>query len=241
MKPDLLDLLWRNHPAAPQGGSRGPRSSLDTNSVVDAAITLADGHGLPAVTVRALATDLSVATMSIYTHVNSRDDLLVLMVDAVRAAMPRSPFGTMTWQERIRQIARDNRSLYETHPWLLDIHDDRTAFGPGTIAKYDHELHALDGLDLDDVTRDAALTFLLDFVANHAGASRPSAVRDQMPELWGRWAERLEAYVDQVHPLATRVGNATGTEMNAPHSPSHAWEFGLSTVTTAIAVLASDD
>src|SRR5690606_23620470 len=151
-------------------------------------IMLADSQGLPAVTVRALAKALSVATMSIYTPVNSRDDLLVLMVDAAHTAMTRRPFGTKTWRDRIRQVADENRALFETHPWLLDVRDDRTAFGPGTIAKYDHELHALDGLDLDDLTRDAALTFLLDFVATNAAASRPSAIRDEMPELWQRWA-----------------------------------------------------
>ena len=40
---------------------------------------IADGDGLAAVTVRALAQALGVTTMSVYTHVNSRDDLLVLI------------------------------------------------------------------------------------------------------------------------------------------------------------------
>jgi len=38
------------------------------------------------------------------------------------------------------------------------------SLGPGVIAGYDYELRALEGLGLDDVEMDAALTFLLDFV-----------------------------------------------------------------------------
>lgn len=239
MKPELLDLLWRDHPAAPKRGSRGPRPRLDTSSVVDTAIGIADRQGLTAVTVRVLAKELAVATMSIYTHVNSRDDLLVLMLDAARAKMPRPPFGATTWQERIRQVGRSNRDLVNAHPWLLDIHDDRSTFGPGTIAKYDYELHSLDDVGLDDVTRDAALTFLLDFVATNAAAARPSAWRDQIPELWDRWATRLGTYLGDDYPLAAQVGNAAGEAMDAPHSPSHAWEFGLASVINAIDVMAS--
>ncbi len=206
---------------------------------MDRAIHMADMHGLTGVTVRALAKDLSVATMSIYTHVNSRDDLLVLMVDAARATAPRPSFGATTWQERIRQVARNNRALFDAHPWLLDIHDDRSAFGPGTIAKYDYELHSLDGLDFDDVSRDAALTFLLDFVVSNAIAARSKVPRDQTSELWGQWDQQLGIYLRGDYPLAVQVGKASGEEMNTVHSAWHAWEFGLTAVIAAIDALAS--
>nr|BFF17943.1 hypothetical protein GCM10025730_14640 [Promicromonospora thailandica] len=140
--------------------------------MVETASALADAEGLAAVTVRRLGDALGISTMSVYTHVNGRDDLLVLMADAACARMPRPGHGTAGWRTRVRRVAEANLALLLEHPWLLEIDDDRTAFGPGTIAKYDHELHALDPLDLADVARDAALTFVLDFVRGAARARR---------------------------------------------------------------------
>ncbi len=238
MPRELIDLLWRDHPAAPQGGARGPRSRVTTGAVVDAASTLADAEGLAAVTVRRLGDALGVSTMSVYTHVNGRDDLLVLMADAAYARMPQPAYGNAGWRTRVRRVADANLALHREHQWLLEIDDDRTAFGPGTIAKYDHELHALDPLPLDDVARDAALTFVLDFVRAAARAQRPDPRADEMPQIWARWAGRLAEYLGDDHQLAQRVGSAAGEAMNAPSSPAHAWEFGLARVLDSLAVAA---
>jgi AcrR family transcriptional regulator len=240
MPRELIDLLWRDHPAAPQGGTRGPRSRVTTGAVVEAACTLADAEGLVAVTVRRLGDALGISTMSVYTHVNGRDDLLVLMADAAYARMPLPAHDDGDWRTRVRQVADANLALHLEHPWLLEIEDDRTAFGPGTIAKYDHELHALDPLRLDDVARDAALTFLLDFVRGAARARRRDPRADEMPQIWARWAGRLAEYLGDDYPLAQRVGAAAGEEMNAPSSPAHAWEFGMARVLDALARAADE-
>lgn len=238
MPRPLIDLLWRDHPDAPAGGSRGPRRRVTTDSVVDAAIRLADADGLAAVTVRRLANGLDVSTMSVYTHVNSRDDLLVLMVDAVNARMERRPYGRLGWRSRVRRLAESGLAHLEAHPWLLDVADDRTALGPGTIARYDHELAALAPLDLDPVTWDAALTFVLDFVRAGARALRPAPGAAELAEHWPEWGERLASYVGEDFPLARRVGAAAGEAMDAAYDPTMAWEFGLARVLDALAALA---
>lgn len=240
MPRELIDLLWRDHPAAPQGGTRGPRSRVTTSAVVDAAGALADAEGLGAVTVRRLGDTLGISTMSVYTHVNGRDDLLVLMADAAYARMPLPAYGDADWRTRVRRVAEANLALHLEHPWLLEIDDERTAFGPGTIAKYDHELHAMDPLALDDVARDASLTFVLDFVRSAARARRRDPRADEMPQIWARWAGRLADYLGDDHPLAQRVGGAAGQEMNAASSPVHAWEFGLARVLSSLALAADD-
>lgn len=234
MPRELIDLLWRDHPIAPQGGARGPRTRVTTGAVVDAAVALADAEGLGAVTVRRLGEALGISAMSVYTHVNGRDDLLVLMADAVCARLPLLAYGNAGWRTRVRRVADSNLALYLQHPWLLEIDDERTVFGPGTIAKYDHELHALDQLELDDVARDAALTFVLGFVRAAARARRRDPRADEMPQTWARWAGRLAEYLGADYPLAQRVGAAAGQEMNAPSSPTHAWEFGLARVLDAL-------
>ncbi|TCN50442.1 TetR family transcriptional regulator [Rhodococcus sp. SMB37] len=227
MARDLIDLLWRDHPDAPRGGTRGPQAKVTTKQAVSAAITLADTEGLAAVTVRRLAADLGVSGMALYTHVGSRDDLLVLMVDAARAGTPRTPYTSDHWRTRVRQVAEADLALYTAHWWLLDISDQRVSLGPGTIAAYDHDLHAFDHTGLTDLDRDAALTFVSDFTRASARAHRPVPHAADMAEVWSSWHRRLAAYVGDEFPLARRVGAAAGEAMNTSYSPQAAWAFGL--------------
>ena len=236
----LIDLLWRHHPSAPRHGARGPRSRQRVDDVIEAAIRLADEAGLPAATVRAIGTALDIAPMSVYTHVNSRDDLLVLMADRVCLRMRLPAFGRSGWRTRLRRLAEANLALFREHPWLLEIRDPRLAVGPGTIAKYDHELRAFDGLGLSDLDRDAGLTFVLDFVRASAVAMTAESGESFVP-FWADSAARLGEYVGESHPLARRVGAAAGAALQAPYSSAHAWTFGLGRIVDSFATQAGAD
>lgn len=238
MPRSLIDLLWRDHPDAPSGGTRGPRARISTGDVVEAAIRLADGSGLGAVTIRRLAEALDVSTMSIYTHVNGRDDLLVLMADAAHGRMERPGHGRLGWRSRVQRVAESNLALLRSRPWLHDVVDDRMALGPGTIAKYDHELGALVPLGLEPVACDAALTFVLDFARSSARALRPDPRAGELAEHWPEWSARLATYLGDDFPLAQTVGAAAGEAMGAASSPLVAWDFGLARVLDALAALA---
>ncbi|NLE80637.1 MAG: TetR family transcriptional regulator [Rhodococcus sp.] len=237
MARELIDLLWRDHPDAPKARARGPRAKVTTMQAVEAAITLADTDGLDALTVRRLAADLGISGMALYTHVGSRDDLLVLMADSVRGGQERRPYDSEDWRMRVRQVAETDLTLYGAHAWLLDVTDQRTAMGPGTIAKYDHDLHAFDHTALTDVDRDAALTFVADFTRASAQARRPDPHAADMTEVWSAWQPRLAAYLGEDFPLAQRVGSAAGEAMNTSYSPEAAWEFGLARVLDALEAL----
>jgi len=239
MSRELIDLLWRDHPAASATGTRGPRSKVSTSQVVDTAVGIADHDGLAAVTVRRLGAELGIAPNAVYTHVGSRDDLLVLMADAIQGRRSRPPHVGRTWRARVRDLADDELALYAAHPWLLDVTDQRTAFGPGTIATYDHQLHALDGTGLGDVDRDAALSFVCDFVRASARSRRPDPHSAQIAAVWAAWQGRLTDYVGDRFPLARRVGAAAGAAMDAPYSAEHAWRFGLDRVLDALDALVS--
>jgi AcrR family transcriptional regulator len=233
MPQQLVDLLWRRHPDALGGGARGPRAKHSISEVVEQAVALADRSGLDSVTIRALADSLSISTMSVYTHVNSRDDLLVLMVDTVYGAMALPYFGRAGWRTRLRRTAETNLALLTAHPWLLQVKDPRTALGPGTIAKYDHELHIFDGTSLEDLHRDAALSFLLDFVGSNANWQLTAA--EDFGGVWAETADRLGRYIGDGYPLAQRIGQAAGQSMGAPYSAAQAWKFGLDRVIAGLA------
>lgn len=227
-----LELLWR----VPIPSGRGPKQRSSVDDVVSAAIEIADADGIAAVTMRAVAAHLGLTPMATYTYVPGKAELIDLMLDAVYLAMPRADLADLPWRERVAIVAAENRAMLTEHPWVAYIPTTRPPLGPGQTAKYDHELRTFDGLGLDDVQMDAALTYLLGFVTSvariandTARAAADSSISDS--EWWERAAPLLESLIspDQ-YPLATRVGAAAGSTHDAAYSADHAYEFGLARV-----------
>ena len=236
-----LELLWRQ-PGHGQS-AHGPRQRHSIDEIVDAAIAIADHGGIDTLTMRAVAAQLGIAPMSIYTYVPGKAELLDLMLDRLYLAMPRPPLADLPWRERLTSVATDNRTLFRAHPWLAAVATIRPTLGPGTMAKYEHELSAFTGLGLDDVTIDDALTYLLTFVQAAARAAHESA--DQAidsamtDEQWWTANEPLLSRVfdPTAYPLAARIGTASAEANGAAYVPDHAYEFGLARTLDALAVL----
>ena len=170
-----LALLWR----AEAPSRRGPRPKLDLDVVVGAAIALAGERGLEALTMRALAARLRVSAMTLYGYVPGKDELVDLMLDALYVRMDRPAWRAGSgWRARARAVAGANRALYAAHPWAAAVSTARPPPGPGLMAKYEHELAAFDGAGLDDVERDAALSFLLAFVQGAAAGEAHGSAHD---------------------------------------------------------------
>src|SRR5215468_3853457 len=100
---------------------------------------------------RQVASALGVVPMTLYTYVPGKAELLDLMLDAAYARMPRADTTGHPWRHRVTAVAEENRALFESHPWVAAISAIRPPLGPGVMAKYEHELAALDGLGLDDI------------------------------------------------------------------------------------------
>jgi AcrR family transcriptional regulator len=235
-----LQLLWRDTAAVPR---HGPRQGLTIDQIVTAATSLADAEGLEAVTMRRLADSLAVVPMTLYTYVPGKAELLDLMLDAAYAQMPRADTAGQPWRQRLTTIATENRVLFDAHPWAAAISTIRPPLGPGLMAKYEHELSALDGLGLDDIEMDAALTHLLSFVQAGARAAadalatrRDTAMDDE--QWWADSAPVLQRVLDpRAYPLAVRVGTAAGTAHRAAYNPRYAYDFGLQTILDGLATL----
>src|ERR1700743_1314730 len=103
---------------ATEGGEGKPCRRAE---IVVAAVRIADAEGVEAVSMRRLADELGVATMTPYTHVESKDELIDLMRDAVAAEMILPEPITDDWREALRAIAHRTKDAFEAHPWSLDI------------------------------------------------------------------------------------------------------------------------
>ena len=235
-----LALLWRGSSVVPR---HGPRQGLSIDAVVAAATEVADTEGLEAMTMRRLAKALGVAPMTLYTYVPGKAELLDLMLDAAYTSMPRLDTSGQPWRQRLATIAEENKALFENHPWAAIISTIRPPLGPGMMAKYEHELSALEGLGLDDVLMDASLTYLLGFVqawaraAADARAVQHDTAMDEN-EWWATSGPLLARVLDETaYPIAARVGSAAGAAHGSAYSPGHAYTFGLERVLAGLSQL----
>ena len=123
---------------------------LSLERIVATAITIADAEGLGALSMRRLATALATAAMSLYRHVSSKDELVLLMADAVLAEDPfpaRSPAG---WRRRLELVAWRQWSIYRRHPWLAHVLSiTRPQLLPNGVAHTEWILRSLSGLGLE--------------------------------------------------------------------------------------------
>ncbi|MFE2263107.1 TetR/AcrR family transcriptional regulator C-terminal domain-containing protein [Streptomyces griseosporeus] len=137
-------LVWER----PEPPDRPVPAPLNRERIVRAAIELADADGLEAVSLRKVATALGVGPMRLYSYIDSKEELLDLMVDAAYAEI--RPAGD-TWREVLRSLAETTRQAVHAHEWLADLLGGRPQLGPHALARGEAVVAALDGVDVDDV------------------------------------------------------------------------------------------
>ena len=119
--PPLAGQTERPARTAPRpAGSRraGPEQALSLDRIVATAIAVADDEGLAAVSMRRIASELGAATMSLYRHVDDKDDLLTRMMDAAFTGHQLPPVPPDGWRERLTVAARLLWGMFRRHPWL---------------------------------------------------------------------------------------------------------------------------
>lgn len=152
-----LQLLWEGEPEA----ARGPKRSLRLEQIVAEAVEIADAEGLDAVSMRRLARELGVGTMSLYRYVPDKNVLLNLMINDVFALTNRSQVGIdKDWREALRERAYADRELYRRHFWLASINWTRPVIGPNLIDSMEHLLDGMTDLPLTDKEKTMLLSSL---------------------------------------------------------------------------------
>jgi AcrR family transcriptional regulator len=97
-----------------------PRKAvLSREQILDAALALVDRDGVGALTVRDLARELGVGTMSLYYHVPDKEALLEGVAERVLADVEVPTEGD--WTERARRIVEGLRRAERRHPNALPL------------------------------------------------------------------------------------------------------------------------
>lgn len=157
---ETLARLWR----AVGGDERA--SGLSRDRIVGAAIALADDDGLAAVSMAAVARSLGAGTMSLYRHVANKDELLLLMHEAVwRINEDVRTFPSADgWRADLARWYNAQLAVMQLHPWLDYIRLRQRAGTPSQVEWLEAGLQCLAGTGL--TAHDATEVLLL--LAGHA-------------------------------------------------------------------------
>src|SRR5215213_7832595 len=157
-----------------------PRTRLSHDAVAAAALEFLDGHDLEELSMRRLAGELGVGTMTLYGYFRSKDELLDAVVDAAVSDQPAPP-DDGPWQERLRALMRDSRAALDRHPALVKLRVHRPVLRPEALRFCERTMSILAdaGLPPDAAARAFRLlfTYLLGYAAFSPAGSEDEAAR----------------------------------------------------------------
>jgi AcrR family transcriptional regulator len=132
-------------------GSR--RAGLSREQIGQTAVKIADTEGFDAVSMRRVARDLKVGTMSLYHYVRNKDELLTLMWNVVMGGLvlPESELRG-TWRQALSKIARVSRQAFKDHAWIFEAMSQPAGSGPNGLRHFEQSVAAVSELDVP--TRD---------------------------------------------------------------------------------------
>jgi AcrR family transcriptional regulator len=160
--------------------------------IVAGALELIDREGLGALSMRNLATELRTGTTTLYRYVTGKDEVLVLVADAVLGETQlRRPLAGLGWREVLEELARSMRTALSSHPNVAALFATAVPVGPNSLRGRELTLHVLrergfDGTLAADVYTALAHLVLAsvlqepmnDFRAGGLGTSKSLTLRD---------------------------------------------------------------
>jgi AcrR family transcriptional regulator len=191
----------------PERGSRGPTSRLTRPAVAAAAIEIADAEGLTAATMRSVASVLGTAPASLYRVIESRDELLELMTDRAIGEFTYSKKLIGSGPEGLLSLARQARSLYGRHPWMLNVPAPGPALGHNALEYLEHALSTLRDLNISNQQKLEAIGILSGLVKLLATNESEHQQAGRLPAEWqAATTTRLaEQATDGQHPNLVEV------------------------------------
>ena len=211
--------------------------SLSRRLIVHTAMELADERGLDEVSLRKVAGALNAGPMRLYGYIQTKDELLDLMVDEVYGEI-ELPDRDTDWRSALTTIAHGVRKTAKEHPWFVDLLGGRPHQGPNALAHLEASLAAVDGTpgftSIDQVLGavGTVMAFVYGAVRNEITEARLERTSGMTEEEWqrasGPYIERMLARCD-FPTLAKVVHDAEHT------NPAALFDTGLAYVLDGIA------
>lgn len=182
---------------------RGPAPGHDRAGIAAAAVRLADDGGLAAVSMRKVAGAIGAGATALYRYVDSRDELLQLMLDTVLAEV-RFPALSGNWRGDLLALARALGTVCRRHPWTVDVLQAQPPMTPHGVAYLERSLAVMASVDAPGAAKLETAAMVIGLVTTVA---RTELAADRSTQ---EWQAAQEEYLRAVvaageHPHLARV------------------------------------
>nr|MDT0657119.1 TetR/AcrR family transcriptional regulator [Micromonospora sp. DSM 115978] len=232
-----LELLWGER----AGSERRSRPGLSLDRVVRAAIEVADADGLGQLSMSRVADKLGFTTMSLYRHVRSKDELLMLMEEAAIGRPPDRSDPDLGWRAGLQEWVRQHLAIYHRHPWLLQIPISGPPITPNNLNWFERGLQVLAATGLRAEEKVGAIQLVAGYVRNEAQLSRDLLAAQTAAVASGgeivSYGRMLAKFIDaERYPALSEMVDAGVFEVPEGYSEED-FDFGLQRVLDGIEVL----
>ena len=209
-------------PAVTASGNRS------REAIARAALDLVDREGLGALSMRRLASELDMGTMTLYGYFRTKEELLDAVVHEATAWHRLPPAGG-DWRARLQHIARNMRAGLARHRSLIEVRLRRPIVGARAFAGTEVGIAALveAGLDRAEAARAFRVVFL--YVFGFVAFSDPES------EVGEERRRATAAAAAELPPDEFPLLSGMGAEMAATLGGDAQFEYGLDRVLDGIA------
>lgn len=235
--PASIERTWglRDQPR------KGPKPGLSLEKIVTTAVDVARAEGLAAVSMHRVAAELGTSAMTLYRYVAAKDELLLLMEDAVFGSPPASLGPGEGWREGLSRWAREDLAVLREHPWILHIPISGPPATPNQVAWLERGLQYLRDTSLTEAEKMSVIILLTGFVRAEASLSASIATAVQAAgstaqQMMTGYRQLLVRISNQGHYPALRAVIDAGV-FDRPETPGDEFRFGLDRILDGITVL----
>lgn len=220
---------------------KGPRPGLSLEKIVAAAVRVGAADGLGAVSMARVASELGAGTMALYRYVNSKSELLDLMVDAAFGPPPPLPETATDWRSGLSHWAWSMLAAMRAAIWAVPMPISGPPVTPNQVAWMEQGLHALRDTGLDASPKMSVILLVSGYVrtqvmmeAQLTEAMRAAGTTDQQMMLD---YNRILGLVTDPHRFPELTAVVESGVMSKADHPDQEFEFGLDRILDGIATL----
>jgi TetR/AcrR family tetracycline transcriptional repressor len=192
----------RQERAARRHGSAyaaAPREPVTPERIADAALRVIDSQGLDGLTVRSLAQELGVGTMTLYWYIQNKDEVLDLVADRGLAAVQFPP-ADVEWRAGVRQVAVSMRDALLQHGNAVPVMVGRGVFGPNGLRLADKTMALMRSAGFDENDAAAAYFTMSSLVIGFCASLAAATAVTGKPSGPGSYPEKIRQYFDSLPP-----------------------------------------
>jgi len=179
-----------------------PRSEppLSRERIVATAVELLDAQGVDGLTMRRLADRLGAGVMSLYWHVDNKEEVFDLALNSVlKYRGPPQIFESQDWRGEVVHMLEDWRASMLHHPWSASLLP-RRALGPNILSRLELLSKTLSRAGVADADLNVAIWSLWNYVM---GATITRASFDLSDDDRAAAQQRLE-HLSERYPTIER-------------------------------------